>query len=282
MPLGSNTRSPAGPHRRHRLLIAGAIVLAVAVLLILPAYLTTRAGFFSRYPALTEKYGPWSESTHTEAGCEGCHVAPGLSSRATYRVRMVGEFYLSLVSPSHVPPVFSPPTNEACLVCHSDLRSVSPAGDLQIPHRAHVSVLKMRCVECHEFLVHETNPSGTHTPTMEGCLRCHDGDTAKNNCTACHTEKAAPESHGTSDWLIAHGAHSADPECAACHGWKPDWCVDCHSVPPQSHGTDWRAVHGSRIKEHRGCEACHEAAFCVQCHGEVPALNRDPALGLVK
>ncbi len=108
---------------------------------------------------------------------------------------MVGEFYLSLVLRSESPSVFATPTNEACLECHNDLRSVSPKGDLQIPHRAHVTILKMECVECHDYLVHELNPSGKHLPTMAGCLRCHDGDTAKDTCTACHTQKAAPDSH---------------------------------------------------------------------------------------
>jgi uncharacterized Fe-S cluster protein YjdI len=58
--------------------------------------------------------------------------------------------------------------------------------------------------------------------------------------------------------------------------------VDCHADRPQSHGDDWRAVHGERVAEHRSCEACHIGAFCVRCHGEVPRLNYDPALELVE
>ena len=145
------------------------------------------AGFFGRVPSLSKKYETWSTSTHVEAGCEGCHVPPNAVARTTYRVRMVGEFYLSLVFRSREPKVFGTPTNEACLACHNDLRTVSPKGDLQIPHRAHVTVLKMKCVECHNYVVHEKSPEGKNTPPMAGCLRCHDGDTAKNGCTVCHT-----------------------------------------------------------------------------------------------
>jgi hypothetical protein len=155
---------------------------------------------------------------------------------------------------------------------------VSPNGDLQIPHRAHVNVLKMECVQCHDYLVHELNPQGDHLPTMEGCLKCHDGNTAKATCTACHTRKAAPDSHRASDWLIVHAQKATDPECDSCHKWTDEWCADCHAVRPRSHTKEWRASHGEQVKQHRNCEACHDGEFCVRCHGEVPKDNFDPAL----
>jgi hypothetical protein len=195
---------------------------------------------------------------------------------------MVGEFYLSAIAGSRKPGYFETPTNEACLECHSDLRTISPKGDLQIPHRAHITILKMDCVDCHRYLVHELSPEGKHTPPMIECLTCHDGDTAKDACTACHTQKAAPESHSASDWLITHAAQVDDPECITCHKWKDDWCADCHRDQPRSHTSDWRSVHGERVAEHRNCEACHEADFCVRCHGVVPPLNFDPTLKLVE
>jgi hypothetical protein len=257
-------------------------VLAVLVVAVLPGYLAAQPGFFKRFPTLTEKYEPWSSSTHVEAGCEGCHVPPKPLDRGVYRVRMVGEFYRSLMSRRTEPGVFATPTNAACLACHSDLRSVSPKGDLQIPHRAHVTILAMDCVECHNYLAHEPSPEGKHTPPMVECLRCHDGDTAKDACSACHTAKAAPASHGTDEWLVLHAADSTDPECVTCHKWKDDWCADCHRDRPRSHGEDWRALHGEAVERHRSCEACHESVFCVRCHGEVPQLNYDPTLELVQ
>lgn len=275
----------SGGHRsggRHRLLAFGLAVLAVGVLIVLPGYLAAQPGFFKRFPTLSRQYEPWSASTHVEAGCEGCHVPPKPLDRGVYRVRMIGEFYASLASKSRVPGVFAEPTNDACLACHSDLRSVSPKGDLQIPHRAHVTILKMRCVECHSYLVHELSPEGKHTPPMVECLRCHDGDTAKDACSACHTQKAAPTSHAAPDWLVLHAKDTTDPACVTCHKWKDDWCADCHRDRPQSHAADWRATHGTQVHTHRSCEACHENVFCVRCHGELPQLNYDPTLELVK
>lgn len=265
-----------------RLLTAAALLAAISLLVMLPGYLASRPSFFSRYPALSDKYGPWSKSTHLEAGCEGCHVPPGTISRAGYRVRMVGEFYLSTVSAKRTPDLFSTPTNEACLACHNDLRTVSPEGDLQIPHRAHVNVLKMKCVQCHDFLVHEKSPEGKHTPPMAGCMKCHNGDTAKNSCSACHTQKDAPDSHRTGAWLVEHGTTPADERCQKCHKWADDWCADCHSQRPASHGANWRDVHGEAVKKHRSCEACHDGDFCVKCHGEVPGLNLRADLKMVR
>ena len=218
---------------------------------------------------------------HAEVGCQDCHVAPTPLARTGYRLLMVGQAYLSSFGPS-APDVFASPRNDACLVCHNDLRTVSPKGDLQIPHRAHVDILKMECVECHDYLVHELNPSGAHTPTMSGCLRCHDGDRAKDTCTACHTGKAAPENHRAPDWPVVHAEKAADPACDSCHRWTDDWCADCHRRRPASHGDDWRAVHGDRVKVRRGCEACHEGPFCERCHGEYPQVNIDPQLELVR
>jgi hypothetical protein len=281
---GSNAE-PAqdrGPAKRRRLVRVGAFALGLVVLLGVPGYLAAQPSFFARYPGVAARYTPWTTSTHAEVGCEACHVRPRLLDRTLYAARMTGEFYASLVSRTRVPDVFPVPTDEACLLCHSDLRTVSPLGDLRIPHRAHVSVLKMHCVQCHEFVVHEKSPEGKHTPTMTGCLKCHDGDKAKNACSACHTAKSAPASHKSADWLVVHGRASVGADCVSCHKWAADWCADCHRQRPRSHGADWRAVHGRRIAGHRDCEACHDGPFCVRCHGEVPKLGFDPALKLVR
>lgn len=268
--------------RRRTLQRAGLVVLGILLLVVLPGYLGGRGSFFGRYPSIADKARSWSTSTHAEAACNDCHVPPRALPQALFRSRMVGEFYLSIVYRGRTPDVFDRPTNAACLACHNDLRSVSPKGDLQIPHRAHVQVLKMRCVECHNFLVHEKSPEGKNVPPMRGCLKCHDGDTAEDDCNACHTEKAAPASHRGKDWLVVHPKQASDAKCAKCHRWAKNWCADCHSHRPRSHGRNWRAVHGEHVKTQRSCEACHKPAFCVPCHGEVPKENLNPALRLVE
>lgn len=267
--------------RRRTVLTILAAILAVGLLVVLPAVLSARPGFFGRYPELAETYESWSTSPHAEVGCEQCHVAPKALARTAFRVYMVGQVYLSPVKRT-APDVFESPKNDACLECHNDLRSVSPEGDLQIPHRAHVTILEMDCVDCHNYLVHKESPSGGHVPEMEGCLTCHDGDRAKDSCWACHTDKAAPATHKATDWLVVHPDDASDEACAKCHEWSGDWCVQCHETRPKSHGTDWRAAHGVAVKTHRSCEACHAGESCIECHGVVPQLNLDANLKLVE
>lgn len=281
-PTPAESPSPKRSRAKRHLGRASLVLGAVLLLIVLPGFVASQPRFFSHFTGTQQQYEAWSTSTHVEARCESCHVSPRPLDRGLYRVRMVGQFYLSLFASSRVPSVFATPTNASCLVCHSDLRTVSPKGDLQIPHRAHVTILKMECVECHDNLVHTTSPEGSHTPRMAECFRCHDGDKAEDACTACHTEKAAPATHATEDWLVLHAEKANDPACVSCHKWTENWCVDCHQHRPRSHVPDWRATHGARVEQHRSCEACHETSFCATCHGEVPQLNFDPTLALVK
>ena len=117
---------------------------------------------------------------------------------------------------------------------------------------------------------------------MKACLTCHDGRTAKNSCSTCHTNKAIPASHQAANWRIVHAQMQAKIDCKPCHAWTTNWCADCHSRRPRDHTATWRTTHGQQVKVHRNCEACHQAPFCINCHGAVPQLNFNPALQLVK
>jgi hypothetical protein len=258
------------------------LALVIVVFILIPSYIASQPSYLGRYPGMHNEFGSWTKSAHTRAACQSCHVRPGFLPQAVYRARLLGEFYVSLVVPGHQPKLFSAPTNEACQSCHLDLRTVSPSGDLNIPHRAHVQVLKMQCVRCHKYLVHAVSPEGTHKPTMATCLVCHNGRDAKNGCSTCHTNKDIPANHRQADWVVIHPQMVKTIDCQTCHKWTANWCSACHANRPKSHGANWRVVHGAAIAKHRNCEACHAADFCIRCHGAVPQLNFNPALKLVK
>jgi hypothetical protein len=269
--------------RRKRLLVGGLVALAVVLLVVIPGYLAQRPQFMSRYHKFSPQYESWATSVHAQVACQKCHVKPGFFPQMGYRVQALGQFYASLVSRANPPKAIgTPPTNDSCRSCHPDYRTVSPSGDLNIPHRAHVVVLKLKCIECHTDLVHTANAQGDHKPSMETCLVCHDGKKAKNACVNCHTGKAAPANHKAADWVVIHPTMQAKMDCEKCHGWTENWCAECHSRRPPSHVKKWRSLHGAAVNKRRTCEACHEAAFCIECHGELPKLNYDPALKLVR
>ena len=268
--------------RRRLLVRAGVVAVVLLAFVIVPGYVALQPSFIQRYPNLAPEYQTWSGSVHAQVPCQRCHISPQPLAQAGYAARMLGEFYVSLVMPNRRPALYPSPGNDACQSCHIDLRTVSPSGDLNIPHRAHVTVLKMRCVKCHAYLVHQASPEGKHTPRMAMCLTCHNGSLAKNSCSTCHTNKAIPASHQASDWRIVHPQMQSKIDCKSCHAWTTNWCADCHSRRPRDHTADWRVKHGAQVKLHRNCEACHTAAFCIRCHGAVPQLNFNPALQLVK
>lgn len=249
------------------------VLLALAVATGIPGYVASRPWFFERYQTTQKYYASWVKSTHAEVGCEQCHIRPDLAVRALHRLRMIGEFYAGAIAPSRAPKVFGKPPSEACKRCHYTGRAASPSGDLKIPHRAHVDVLKLPCVRCHKWVVHFKNPEGKHSPRMQTCLVCHDGKQATRACSACHKRKSFPVSHRAKDWLVVHGERQNEVNCSECHGWVPDFCRVCHSQAPGSHAGKWRTTHGRRVAGNRNCEACHKARFCVKCHGELPRLN---------
>ncbi len=256
---------------RRRLYVLGANALAVAVIvvLVLPVISMLQSGYYRRYAELGERMDHWATSTHSRISCAECHVNPGARSFLAFAVKSIPAFYSQLISGPSSANLLDAPDRVACQRCHTIYRSVSPAGDLLIPHRAHVQVLEMDCVTCHKDLVHSLNRRGFNRPEMEGCLeQCHDGDTASNECLDCHTQKETPESHSREDWLRTHGEMTEDIDCAECHDWTPEFCAECHEERPASHVGNWKKGHAVPAKERGdGCLVCHGGEeFCKDCH----------------
>jgi len=255
--------------RRRRLLVAAAIALAVAIVvaLVLPVVSMLQPGYYRRYSGLGERVNHWSTSTHSKISCAQCHIEPGATGFASFAARSVPAFYSQLVQGPQTTNLLKAPSREACQQCHTSYRRVAPSGDLLIPHRAHVEVLGMECVECHKDLVHTVNRRGFNRPEMETCLECHNGDRASDACTDCHTRKQTPETHAQKDWLAVHGKVAEIQDCDECHDWTPDYCAECHQQRPASHVGNWKAGHAEAANQRGdGCLVCHEQAFCDECH----------------
>lgn len=247
---------------------AAVLGIAVVVLLVLPVFSVLQPDYYRRYPTLGLRMDHWKTSTHSRIGCGECHIDPGVKGFLTFSARAIPDFYSQLLNGSDETNLLRPPNRAACQKCHTRYRTVAPSGDLLIPHRAHVEVLKMQCVTCHKDLVHSVNRRGFNRPEMETCLKCHNGDTASNKCTDCHTRKQTPASHSRSDWLQVHGAAAKTQNCGACHDWTPGYCGDCHSKRPASHIGNWKEGHGPSAKKRKdGCLVCHGGqSFCDRCH----------------
>ena len=102
----------------------------------------------------------WQVSTHAKIPCSGCHVDPGMGGFLSFAGRSIPAFYSQLIYGPKPTNVLRIPNRQACQKCHTSYRQVSPNGDLLIPHRAHVEVLKLNCPVCHKNLVHSVNTQG--------------------------------------------------------------------------------------------------------------------------
>ena len=245
-------------------------IFIIALILGIPAYVSTQNSYCASCHAMEHYYKTWESSTHGNYRCVDCHVEPGFANLMKHYARSTREIFTNLVGESGHSNNFVQPTNALCLSCHTEYRSVSASGDLIIPHEQHVKMRKLECVDCHRYLVHFTNPEGKNTPSMTICYKCHDGKKATKECKACHTKKAFPESHKAANWDEVHGAQAAvsGKTCAQCHAWTPRYCEDCHQKRPASHGgIAWRTMHKDQaLQRAGGCYVCHGKAYCKNCH----------------
>jgi hypothetical protein len=254
---------------RRLIWVAAVIGLLLVVAVTLPVFSTLQPDYYRRYPALVLRMDHWEISTHSRISCGECHVEPGVGGFLSFAARSIPAFYSQMVNGPDDTNLLQAPGRDACQSCHTSYRSVAPSGDLLIPHRAHVEVLDMECVACHEDLVHSLNARGFNRPEMETCLeQCHDGDAASNECADCHTRKQIPESHESDQWLTVHGTRAEAEDCGACHDWTPSYCAECHEERPASHIGNWKTDHAphARIRGD-GCLVCHGGQeFCDDCH----------------
>ncbi|MBS3956777.1 MAG: hypothetical protein KGZ40_04515 [Clostridiales bacterium] len=259
---------PARPGKRRRTVLVLLALLVVAVLLILPGIVKLQSPYYERYPELRESMHFWEESTHALMSCADCHISPGVWPHILHGFQSVPAFYAQLLRGPGEEHLFGPPPTEACLRCHTINRTVSADGDLLIPHRAHIEILEVECVDCHLQLVHYENPLGLNRPPMEMCMdTCHDGETAGEECIKCHTRKDVPEDHLQPDWLQVHQEESAKQDCGQCHAWTPDFCAECHQERPRSHEGNFKTLHAPRAAANsEGCMFCHDEQYCLNCH----------------
>ena len=264
-----SSAAPPPAAKKRRFPTKTVVALAIVVVLGLPVFSTLQPSYYDRYPQLRLRIQYWRQSTHARISCAQCHVDPGAMGFLAFSARAIPAFYSQLIFGPGPQNILQTPHRAACQKCHTDYRQVSPAGDLLIPHRAHVEALHIDCPVCHKNLVHSLNTAGYNKPEMQTCLTlCHNGVKATNQCDKCHTRKQVPPSHMQANWLSVHPTMVGKINCAQCHAWAPNFCQECHSHRPPSHVGNWKQLHQFRAKAigTKGCLFCHGQAFCNKCH----------------
>ncbi len=174
-----------------------------------------------------------------------------------------------------------PPNIVPCVTCHDDSRRVP-------------SSMKMRqCQTCHATITASLGRLAPrdHLPATERPVdhtlafrRDHAEDAGRDTarCAGCHTQMSGnsrsacdechqvmrPFDHNVAFRQQDHGtAASTDAQrCATCH--VVDYCVACHTQPPQSHVFGFRYDHGIRASLNpRACLVCHGPDADTTCAG---------------
>lgn len=273
MPKTADKEQRRHPFFRRFVTITGAIGVTVVIVIgfgVIPAAFT----FSSRSCALCHAtlYHGWETTTHKNVPCSSCHIQRTFLTPLGLIQKMLIE--LKVRDSKEALGFVARTDNKVCDSCHKARRTISPGGDLLIPHTAHTKLRKLACVDCHTNLVHRGKSTKKTKPSMITCYKCHDGKKAPNSCGVCHTEKSLPPDHKGPEWLASHSqVHDSDPDyCIGCHGWVEDYCGECHKRKPRSHLVlGWRSQHQNLFVTDRraGCSQCH-GEKCNSCHGKSP------------
>lgn len=155
------------------------------------------------------------------------------------------------------------------------------------PHQLHLEDLELVCDLCHEGVSGSVSLATRLLPEKDLCLDCHDGDTATDECSACHRNEEDPQPYRQLPLrpgpAFSHTFHlTKRPDCTNCHEyvytdeggsppefWTEENCRSCHgSARPDYHTPDWVSIHGVEVNHltQQNCNLCHMPAVCDACH----------------
>jgi nitrate/TMAO reductase-like tetraheme cytochrome c subunit len=244
--------------------ITGGVIVLLLVAAFITAHYTSASAFCDTCHEMDAYYSSWQASEHSSAECRDCHIPPGTVSYVETKLGSFREIYVHFFGNPDAPlAVTREIPNSSCFRCHDN-----PPADPSLPtvtfsHAEHAG--RAYCITCHVRVVHKTLSPGYLDPgEMSSCFKCHDGVTAPNNCSYCHTQPhekrgECSSCHNTSGWTSAGtghpfartGAHAsltctqchvskpgvatmlgtdlaqADPACVSCHGDNHNGLTDC-------------------------------------------------------
>ena len=198
-----------------------------------------------------------------------CHVEPGAKGFLTFAAEVGPRLLLTACSWARRARTCSKASDRAaCQKCHTNYRQVSPSGDLLIPHRAHVAVLKMNCVACHKDLVHSANREASTAPRWRRASqvpRRRHGDQPVHRLPHPQADSREPHAEG----LAGGPRRRPRPRTAArvTTGHPTTATTATRSVrrPTSATGRRTTGLHAKQRGE--GCLVCHGGEkFCKECH----------------
>jgi hypothetical protein len=233
--------------------------------------------------------------------CATCHSKPGMKPQLT--AELTAESCRGCHTPEEIE---NPGFSEARRFANERQTASGKYINISFSHIAHFKEKEkfdLHCTTCHYAIPSSTSVQNLSLPKMLDCVQCHDSARAikaefrMSNCKTCHADTVAslpvPSSHTvnvkpdfhTEAFRPHHAAEAAAPnaKCFVCHqNVSPSveakvQCVECHEVMrPANHTSRWKDdLHGKYVALDRStCATCHTAAYCSDCHNELPRSHQ--------
>lgn len=206
---------------------------------------------------------------HKSVRCVECHEGRGLD-----RVIAVPRRLAHVATAGFGMRITSYPSVEGreCAACHTVAeadRAAEKDKFLLMSHREPVGA-GLRCGECHR--VAHSAKAQLVPGAMQVCVRCHDADAAKADCSVCHRGDPTRIVWARGDKRPYSPVPTKNKyQCGACH--EQTKCDACHGLR-LPHSQDFLDRGHARMAAFDGkklCWRCHSRAFCGKCHFSLEA-----------
>ncbi|MHB1125400.1 MAG: NapC/NirT family cytochrome c [Bacillota bacterium] len=295
-----NDRRPLIPKKYRFLLTLLLILISLPLILWGTNKKITDSSYCASCHMMKPEFYTWEASSHNQVQCIRCHVEPEVNKKYNYRFFMVKEWYASITGDyGLVIQATSKIPDATCIECHNmEKRTVTPSGDLIIPHSKHAQK-GINCTSCHTGFAHGNIARKRVTfrtdyarwdasigknfmtdvknirPEMDVCMKCHAVRKAPLTCGSCHETLMLPKSHQAEKFR--NGGHGQEA------GKDIKYCDSCHSYMSteklevtRGSGSKFqqflsRSSGGSYTMTARDYAKAN--TYCVDCHTRRPATH---------
>jgi len=294
---------PAPKRRRYNLFKILTLSLFFVVIFIIAGSVTVESTSSSKFCSscheMQPEYQTWQESSHSDIECKECHIGSGVTSYAKAKVNGIKQVYLHTTN-NYSAPIQMPKDipNSTCEKCHDmKNRSVTPEGDIIIPHDKHLAK-DIKCTQCHSGVVHGDISDRNVTfksdyskwdsslaksmmtvkftqPQMETCITCHKDRDVSTACKTCHSTNMEPKSHTTETFKTQDHGKLAEKDvqaCNKCHQYMSD--DEIKDVTETTASQQFLTTGSTKQKSISAQDYAKENSFCKKCHtGTRPASH---------
>jgi len=202
------------------------------------------------------------EDPHVGVACVYCHEGGGTLARVTVNVATRIEHVVRVQVGTRGTAAYGRPVaSDKCYSCHETQISTTLLDTqlgVRVSHKEPLAA-GAQCVDCHALRFGTVTAA---TIGMSACLRCHDGEQAKAECSECHVgdpSQAIRPSVGPHEMAAVQ---VRNPQCGGCHKDMTS-CDACHGIR-MPHSDGFKAFQHAR-------EAAitiwdNNVSMCQKCH----------------